>query len=56
VEGLTVLQTLVNIAKARLMRKVLGRALGGPVGTALVVAYLGHKAYKVIVKRRDRLA
>jgi len=51
-----VIQTLINIAKARLMRRVLGRALGGPIGTALVVGYLGHKAYKMMVKRRARLA
>ena len=50
------LQTFVNIAKARLMSKVLGRALGGPVGTALLVAYLGRKAYKLMLKRRARLA
>ena len=37
------LQTLVNIAKARLMSRVLGRALGGPIGTALMVAYLGRR-------------
>jgi hypothetical protein len=49
-------QTFINIAKARLMRRVLGKALGGPVGTALLVAYLGRQAYKMVNKGRARLA
>ena len=50
------IRTLMSFAKARFLSRILGRALGGPVGTALMVAYLGRKAYKMMNKRRARLA
>ena len=36
---------VVQYGKARLMRRVLGRVLGGNVATAMVAAWLGKKAF-----------
>jgi hypothetical protein len=41
-----------EIVKARLMARLLTRGIGGSVGSALVMAYLGKKAYDNIRRHR----
>lgn len=47
------IQVLMNIAKAQLLNKVLRRTLGGRLGTVMLVAYLGHKAYVMMSNKRQ---
>ena len=43
---------VMNVAKARMVGRVLQRGLGGKLGTALMVAYLGKKAYDIARAKR----
>jgi hypothetical protein len=45
-----------NIIKARLMGRLLTRGIGGSFGSALMMAYLGKKAYDTYQRRRARRA
>lgn len=47
-----ILNGLMTYGKARLMRRVLGRTLGGSLGTALMVAWVGKKAFHMYQSRR----
>jgi hypothetical protein len=43
---------LKGIAKARMMGTLLRRGVGGKVGTGLMVAWLGKKAYDAMKSKR----
>ena len=52
-----IFRMLMNVAKARMMGKVLRRGAGGSFGTALMLAYFGKKAYDMSRARgRRRIA
>jgi hypothetical protein len=42
----------MNYGKARIMRKVFGRVLGGNIFAAMLAAHLGKKAYSHYMGRR----
>ena len=48
------LNVMMNYGKARLARRVLGRTLGGGFGTAMMMAWLGKKAYNHYQSRRAK--
>ena len=49
--------TVMRFAKARMMGRMLRRGFGGPIGTALMMAYFGKKAYDMTRgSRRRRVA
>ena len=50
------LNVMMNYGKARLARRVLGRTLGGGFGTAMMMAWLGKKAYNHYQSRRAKTA
>lgn len=50
--GMGILNAVWNITKARMAGRVLQKTVGGRVGTALMVGYLGKKAYDALRARR----
>ena len=49
-----IFNVLMSYGKARLVRRVLGRSLGGGFGTALMAMWLGKKAFHAYQSRRAR--
>ena len=47
-----IMGTLASAAKARMATRLLGKVVGGRLGTALVVGYLGKKACDMAQNRR----
>ena len=45
-----------NMIKARLMGRLLTRGVGGSFGSALMMAYVGKKAWDMYQRRRPRRA
>ena len=48
-----IVRSVFGYAKARATQRILARALGGPLSTALMAAFLGKKAYDYY-RRRNR--
>lgn len=53
--GMGFFNFLLNYGKSRMIGSILRRTIGGPMGTGLLAAYLGKKAYNYYRSRR-RLA
>lgn len=55
VRGLTmgILGSLFGYAKTRAAHRILRRAVGGPLSTFLVAAFLGKKAYDMYNRRKS---
>jgi hypothetical protein len=47
-----IFSTVKTLAKARLMGGLLRRGVGGKLGTAMMLAYVGKKAYDAARQRR----
>lgn len=51
-----VLNMVMNVAKARLLARLLRRGIGGNLATVMLVAWAGKKAVEMARKKRARIA
>jgi hypothetical protein len=49
-----IFNTLFQIGKARMISRILGRTIGGRLGTGLMIAYFGKKAFDQYQARKRR--